>query len=371
MFDWGMMQGFGSRQGWTAQILLTQNLAPSEPTALSGSQGFLVLIAGLVLAFAFQLLLTNFFIALGISYSDSEPRSNSDDGQSPDDVETKINKIGVTVGLRALGTVSITLFIACFLAVKLCLANNTTLGAILGLVIWATYFSILVWISATSVGSVLGSVLDKATSGLQGIVGTAAVTFSAKTVSNQVGATAQSAAETVRRELSEAVDPVSARSAINKYLKKLQLSEAERQKIEAEFEQLVTEPEMEAIAKHNHLENIRRTTFVDLLSSRTELSKQDVSWVLDQVENVWQQLWQSPSKEQQTVPVLADVSPDSQTKPLSTDLERLIEQTRQQQSRRQAEATQTVAETAAWWLFGTAFFSATASALAGALSLRG
>jgi hypothetical protein len=56
---------------------------------------------------------------------------------------------------------------------------------------------------------------------------------------------------------------------------------------------------------------------------------------------------------------------------LTPQLEQLIEATHQRQAAQQAEATQKVAETAAWWLFGTAFFSAAASAIAGTLAVNG
>ncbi len=60
-------------------------------SVFSGSQGFLVLIAGIVLAFAFQLLLANFFIALGISYPDSE--EPADDSETLDDTIDKFGTI--------------------------------------------------------------------------------------------------------------------------------------------------------------------------------------------------------------------------------------------------------------------------------------
>jgi len=57
-------------------------------------------------------------------------------------------------------TVSVALFIACLLAVQLSLIDNAGLGAIVALVIWATYFVLLVWVSSTTVGSLVGSVVN-------------------------------------------------------------------------------------------------------------------------------------------------------------------------------------------------------------------
>lgn len=338
-------------------------------SVFSGSQGFLVLIAGLVLAFAFQLLLANFFIALGISYPDSE--EPADDSETLDDT---INKIGTIVGLRTLGTLSITLFGACFLAVKLSLVNDEVLGAIFGLTIWATYFTLLVWISLTTVGSVIGTVVNSATSGLQGIIGTAAIALGAKQVSDRVVSTAEAAATTVRRELSTAIDYDRSRNAISSYLQQLRIPEEDRQQLQGEFEKLIVEPEMQSIARDNHIQNIGRQTFVDLVSSRTDFSKNDVNQAMEQFETFWLQLWgqQVPKAAPETV--LAVIQPsqvEEKSIQLSQELEQLIEQTRKQQASEQAKAAQKVAETAAWWLFGSAFTSAASAAIAGMISVRG
>ncbi len=335
----------------------------------SGSQGFLVLVAGLVLAFAFQLLLANFFIALGISYPESDEQS--DKAETLDDT---IDKIGTIVGLRTLGTLSITLFGACFLAVKLSLVNDAVLGAIFGLTIWATYFTLLVWVSLTTVGSVIGTVVNSATSGLQGIIGTAAVALGAKQVSDRVVSTAEAAATTVRRELSTAIDYDRSREAISCYLKQLRIPEEDCQQLQAEFEKLIVEPEMQSIARDHQIQNIGRQTFVDLVSNQTDFSKNDVDRAIEQLETFWQQLWGQQAQKNAPETVLAVLQPthsEDKSIQLSQELEQLIEQTQGRQATEQAKATQKVAETAAWWLFGSAFTSAAAAAIAGILSVRG
>lgn len=360
----------GNLQFWKAQILVAQEVTTSkDAVTLSGSQGFLVLIAGVLLAFAFQLLLSNFFIALGISYSDSEEQS---DNQS-DSLDDKITKIGIVVGLRTLGTISITLFLGCFLAVKLSLVHDEFIGAILGLLIWAAYLTLLIWVSSTTVSSVIGTVLSTATSGLQGIIGTAAIAIGAKNVSEQVVSTAETAAAAIKEELSSAVDSASARQAIDNYLQRLRLPEEDRKEIRDEFEKLVAEPEMQSIAKENHLRNIGRQTFVDVVNSRTDFSKQNINQVVDQFEAFWQQIWgqeQPKSSDNGLLNYLKSAQPEEVSSQLTPQLEELIEATRIQQAQQQAQAAQKVAETAAWWLFGTAFVSATASAIAGTMAVR-
>ncbi len=364
MLQWVGIIGNGSTLSAIACVLG----ANVTNAVFSGSQGFLVLIAGLVLAFAFQLLLANFFIALGISYSDSE--AQADKSETLDDT---IDKIGTIVGLRTLGTLSITLFSACFLAVKLSLVDDVVLGAIFGLTIWATYFTLLVWISLTTVGSVIGTVVNSATSGLQGIIGTAAIALGAKQVSDRVVSTAEAAATTVRRELSSAVDYNRSTEAIASYLKQLRLPEEDRTQLQAEFEKLIVEPEMQSIARDNHIQNIGRQTFVDLVSSRTDFSKNDVNQAMEQFETFWQQLWgqQATKPTPEILAVLQPTQSEEKSIQLSQELEQLIEQTQGRQATEQAKATQKVAETAAWWLFGSAFTSAAAAAIAGIISVRG
>lgn len=359
----------GDLQFWAAQILVAQEVVSSGEAVLtlSGSQGFLVLIAGIVLAFAFQLLLTNFFIALGILYSShqSDTHSNND----ADSLDDTINKIGTLVGLQTLGTISITLFIACFLAVRLSLVHHAILGAILGLVIWAAYLNLLIWVSSTTVSSVIDTVFSTATSGLQGIIGTAAIAIGAKNVSDQVVSTAETAATAIREELSLAVDSVSDRQAIDNYLQRLRLPEEDRKEIRDEFEKLVAKPEMQSIAKENHLRNISRQTFVDVVNSRTDFSKQNINQVVAQFEAFWQQIWgqeQPKSSDNGLLNYLKPAHPEKISSQLTPQLEELIEATRIQAS----AAVTKGGGNCRRWLFGTAFVSATASAIAGTMAVR-
>jgi hypothetical protein len=47
---------------------------------------------------------------------------------------------------------------------------------------------------------------------------------------------------------------------------------------------------LRSIADSDVLQNVNRQTFVDLISSRTDLSKQDVNRIADQLEGAWQQV---------------------------------------------------------------------------------
>lgn len=296
----GILMGMYKTLFWLAQVTPvdpTVNTPEEAALVFSGPQFFVALIAGIVLAFALQLLLTNLSVAAGISYLGHQSDSDSERNESGS-LGGTIRKIGTAVGIWTLVTVTIALAIACFLAVKLSLISSGGLGAIIGLVIWATYFCLLFWVSSTTVGSLVGSVVNTATSGFQAIVGTATAAIGAQAVNNQVVSTAEAAAAAVRRELGSGIDPTSIRETLEDYLGSLRPPELDIQKIRGEFERLLNDPQLKAIANTDNLRNIDRQTFVNLVSDRTDLSKRDINRIVDQLEGVWRQA--VGSREQQT-----------------------------------------------------------------------
>ncbi|HEY9847731.1 MAG TPA: hypothetical protein V6D03_16230, partial [Candidatus Caenarcaniphilales bacterium] len=330
----GITPGLYSTQFWIAQIGDPGIDTPEEASLVfSGPQFFVALIAGLVLAFAFQLLLTNLSVAAGISYLGNQSDSDSDsDSHDSGSVGGTIRKIGFAVGLWTLVTVTIALFIACLLAVKLSLIDSAALGAIVALVIWAAYFSLLVWISSTTVGSLIGSVVNTATSGFQAIFGTAAAAIGGRAVNNQVVSTAEAAAAAVRRELGSALDPMSIRNNIEDYLETLRPPDLDIKGIRGEFERLLNDPELKSLAGSDRLRTIDRQTFVDLVRGRTDLSKKDTERIVDQLESVWKQVvgQQPRDPNAELTDYLKSAHPEElrSDDQLSTKLDQLIEEVR-------------------------------------------
>ncbi|MFM6037711.1 MAG: YrzE family protein [Sphaerospermopsis kisseleviana] len=282
---------------WIAQVpVTTPNVTPAQASILtSGPRFFVALISGVILAFAFQLVLTNLSIAAGISYL-----GHPSESQEIESFGGTIRKIGTRLGIWTLVTVTIALFIACFLAVKLSLLIlDPGLGAILGLVIWGAYFLLLMWVSSTTVGSLIGSVVNTATASFQAIMGTATAALGARSVNQQVVATAEAAASAVRRELGSAIPPASIRQNVEHYIEKLRPPELDISQIRDEFKSLLNEPQFKAIATSPDLGKIDRQQFVDLVNSRTDLSKREVNRIADALQNVWEQVvsQQKPTKE--------------------------------------------------------------------------
>ncbi|MBW4649528.1 MAG: MFS transporter [Kastovskya adunca ATA6-11-RM4] len=286
-----MLLALYSTQHWLAKIprgraVTPPVTTPPEPIVMfSSPQFFVALVAGVLMAFAFQFLLTNFTIAAGISSGE-----NALEAEAADSWGGKVREVESKVGLWALVTVNIAIFAACFLAVKLTLINSITLGAITGVVIWSAFFLLLLWVSSTAIGSVVGSFANTAGAGLQGVMGVAATALGGSAANAQIVNTVEDSVAAVRRELTSAVDPTSVRETVQDYVADLQIPQLDFKQIRKEFENLLSGSELRSLADSDVLQNVNRQTFVDLASSRTDLSKQEINQLADQLEGAWKQV---------------------------------------------------------------------------------
>jgi ElaB/YqjD/DUF883 family membrane-anchored ribosome-binding protein len=251
-------------------------------------QFFVALIAGVIMAFGFQFLLTNFSIAAKISNWDEALPDDDDDDES-ETLGRKVRKIEGLVGGWVLVTVNLALFLACFLAVKLTSIASVDGAAIIGVVIWAAYFLTLVWLGSSAVGSMIGSLIKTAFSGVQGVMGTAGAAIGGKMASDQMVNTVEASVAAVRRELSSAVDPDSIRETLQDYVGSLQLPKLDVKEIRGQFEKLLGDVDIKPLAGSDVLKNVNRQTFVDLIKSRTDFSQEEINQVADQLEGVWKQ----------------------------------------------------------------------------------
>ncbi len=251
----------------------------------SSPQFLISLIAGLLMAIAFQLLLTNLGVAL-IASPDVVP----DSGDDSDSLMDTVRGIETKIGIAALVTVTISLAAACFLAVKLSLTTSAFAGAIVGVTIWSAYFSLIVLLGANAVGSLIGSIVSTASSGLQGIMGTATTAIGANAAKNQVVSTAEEITAAVRKELTSGFDASSIQKTLQSSLSNLQLPSLDVDKIGSQFEKLLKESDLKDIANSDLLGSINRQSFVDLVGDRTNFSKKDINQIADKLETTWKQL---------------------------------------------------------------------------------
>jgi uncharacterized protein YfkK (UPF0435 family) len=331
------------RLSWIAQVPVDPNLVRPEQTSVlfSGPQFFVALISGILLAFAIQLVLTNLSVAAGISIlgRSTDPdhhRSSHHESHDSGNVGSTIRKIGFGVGIWTLISVSLALFIACYLAVQLSLLTSAGLGAIVGLVIWAAYFSLLVWVSSTTVGSMVGSVVQAATSGFQAVFNTATAAIGGQVAKRQAVSTAEAVAAAVRNEIGSAIDPNQIRQSIEDYVQRLNLPNYDMTRVRRDFENLLNDPEVQALADNDRLRHIDRQTFVDLVSRRTDFSPQEVNRFADLLEGVWRQTLGRRQRRDQLAELtsyLQNTQPGQlQIDELNRKIDRLTEELRQTQA---------------------------------------
>ena len=114
-------------------------------------------------------------------------------------------------------------------------------------------------------------------------------------------------------------------------------------KIRGEFEKLVNDPELREIAGSgspveiaDRLRSIDRGTFMNLVSSRTDLSRRDVERVVGQLESVWQTVvnqFQKKDPTSELVEYLKSAQPDAlNSSELNAKIDRLTEEVRQQRA---------------------------------------
>ena len=301
--------GLSNTHFWLARVPATPPpTAPVNPPpaalAFPLPQFLVALLAGVLMAFAFQFLLTNFTLAAGISSGE-----NPLEAEAADTWGGKIREVESKVGFWALVTVNIAIFSACFLAVKLALIINVSVAAITSIVIWSLFFLLLLWLSSRAIGSVVDSVIDTASSGMQGIGAIATTALAGRTVNTQVVNTLEESVAAVRRELSAAVDPTAIRETVQDYLGNLKPQQLNLQGIRDDFKKLLKNSDFQSIADSD-LTNIDRQTFVDLVSNRTDFSKQDINQVADQLESVWQEIGQQQQPSQQLLNILQEATPE-------------------------------------------------------------
>lgn len=324
-----------------APINLTGDIAIPESTSIvfSSPNFFLALITGVVMAFAFQLLLTNLSLGLrflGMGYADYtiDDTANDRDTNNNDTLGNTIRKNEAKIGIWLIFTSTIALFIACFLAVKLSLIESAFLGAIMGVVIWSSYFSIIVWLGSSALGSLIGSLATTVASGIQSLVNTAtsAATsaIGASTAQKQMVATAEEITAAVRRELTSGFNGENIQNNLQNnlqnYLSSRQFPKLDIKEIRNQFDQILQNVDLQGINSQELLENINRQTFVDLISSRMDLSVKEVDQIADQLEGAWKQIFNQQNATKKLVNLLKSSSPEElKSEKLGERLQELIQ----------------------------------------------
>jgi hypothetical protein len=185
----------------------------TQPSGLFSSNDFFVaVISGVILAIAFELLLTNLSAAAGLTAlegaieEEGPGKAGRPSGASPalresvNKAHGAIRKVAAGFGIWTVITASIALFFACWLAVELAGSANVASGVILGLVIWGVFYILSVTLEGTAVASMVGALASIAKGGMKVVSESVGPVFS-KSEESKVEEQAAAITAAVRDEL--------------------------------------------------------------------------------------------------------------------------------------------------------------------------
>lgn len=178
----------------TFQLPLPLMQVPVVDDVFVDSNFFITIVAGVVLALAFQFILMAVSVAAGVSaigdvkkkYVKSKVRpGDSDDHDdyhfdqdSSPGTATGV-KITTAFGIWSLVTTSIALFGATALALNINMVETSATNTTTALVIWGLFFLILFYLETRIVGSLLGNLITAVTTGLKSSAGAISSMFTA------------------------------------------------------------------------------------------------------------------------------------------------------------------------------------------------
>lgn len=258
-----------------------------QPLMVNGPRFFICIVAGVLLAIGFQVLLTMLSVASGITAIGNireSANSPSDKRSGAGHSSHTAQKITTGLGVWTIITVSVSLFFASLLAVKLSFVGANFVGVTLGLVIWATFFTGMVYLEMKSVSTLVGGFITTVRNGVQAI-------FSKSPESKEksiVKTEAREQAKAMRKELEKLFDNRNLDHKIDEYVKRLEPQRLNIEHIRKELKNLLTDIEIEEksvvedgeVVKKLLIEEAKRTPGI----SRGDVNK--LSMVFDEVAGI-------------------------------------------------------------------------------------
>ncbi|TYP77331.1 hypothetical protein [Aquimarina intermedia] len=237
-----------------SNTMYSQELESSNfAEAIISPQFFITVIAGVILALGFQFILTALSVAVGISaigdvkksyvksknhtsgkdhFDDNENNDNEKDGM------TTRTLVTTTFGIWSTLTVAISLFGATALAMNLSLIANPLIGTTLALVIWATFFILLFYLESKVVNTIIGGLINAATSGLRSSASTVKQMF-VPSDAKKIEHIADHTIEKVRKEFNKGFDSDMLNSAVDDFFEKFDKKVPNYDKVKQDIENIV------------------------------------------------------------------------------------------------------------------------------------
>ena len=247
-------------------------------------QFFVSLLAGVLLAIGFQVLLTALSVAIGISavgnvqHQANHPSHDHDKDKNKDKSSGSDTPLGVKIssglGLFTLITSSIALFFAAMLAVKLSLIGNAAIGVTLGLVIWAAFFTALAYLEITSVSTLIGSLINTVVSGIKSSASVVGSAFQGSPY-GKIEDIADHTIEKVRHELQDSLDLNQINQKIEEYIQRMEESTPDYNQVKQDMVNLLKDIRIEEKTQNKEGGEIDTELFVKFASEQPNISKKD------------------------------------------------------------------------------------------------
>lgn len=200
---------------------------------------FIAVLAGVLLAMGFQFILTALSVAAGITaigdikeqYVKGKYHPNGKDNmhdtkhdvdRKDDDDDGMDTGTMITTGFGAWSVITtvLSLFGATALAINLALIANPVIAITLGLVIWATFFILLFYLESKVVNSLVGGLINTATSGLRAS-GEAVKSMFTSSKETQMKHVAEDTVDKIKKEFGASFDPHVINESIDEFFTRL------------------------------------------------------------------------------------------------------------------------------------------------------
>jgi hypothetical protein len=261
------------------------------PLGIGGSRFFFCLIAGVLLAFAFQWLLSSLSLAAGISSlrRTRRAREPAEDARSRDDwprlsAGSTGLKIGTKGALWTLCSACISLFFATFAAAALIRFGTPRESVILGLTIWAGFLAATIWLDSKLFGAVSGGIIGVFKAGLRGLEPPL------EAFEGESGRSAQedSALITkVREEFRSRGRRQGVRESLRRYVESMGEREPDRFEIDREANGLFEDEDLREMARRGDLQRVDRNRFREMIASRGDITEEESGQWADALTSRW------------------------------------------------------------------------------------
>lgn len=295
----------------------------------TGPYFLVAIVAGLILAVAFQFVLTNLSVATGLSMVSAEgggkgggkgggEKSHSSAGQTA-------RKMTTGLGVWALITASIALFFASWLAVELSLAPNLLVGVVLGLTVWGLFYVVMTLFEASAISSLVGSLMGAARGGLKTAYATTTSMFSSSP-DERAAEAATAATKAVKQEIMHAMGDKQLRDTLDKFVRDVGGKPMSAADIRKEMEKLIDHTEFRAVAAQEGLTDAEIDTMIADLHTEGVIEKSQTGTVAKGVKDAFNQFKQEQRSGKDRVTAGVDAAMKAAGKSDAEDTRRKVEQ---------------------------------------------